>query len=133
MCGFIRVSFQLRKLSSPRLMPNAVTPRAYMSSLSTTEAFQKSESSKAYGSEQIQVFVWVNSFLDFIVYIGNLMKPVECRLEVVDVIVLKNFWVLCHKVICWILYNILYISCHFLWIALSNMLWKWHRFVIVIV
>ncbi|XP_061364799.1 DNA gyrase subunit B, chloroplastic/mitochondrial-like isoform X2 [Gastrolobium bilobum] len=51
-----RTSFRLRKLSIPHLVaPNAVTPGAYLSSVSTTEAFQKNESSKAYGSEQIQV------------------------------------------------------------------------------
>jgi hypothetical protein len=35
---------------------NAVTPRAYMSSLSAAEDIHKNEASKAYGSDQIQVF-----------------------------------------------------------------------------
>ncbi|XP_027360918.1 DNA gyrase subunit B, chloroplastic/mitochondrial-like isoform X2 [Abrus precatorius] len=50
-----RISFPLRKLWIPRSVHNAVTPRAFMSSASTAEAFQKNESSKAYGSDQIQV------------------------------------------------------------------------------
>ncbi|XP_027353020.1 DNA gyrase subunit B, chloroplastic/mitochondrial isoform X2 [Abrus precatorius] len=50
-----RISFPLGKLWIPRSVHNAVTPRAFMSSVSTTEAFQKNESSKAYGSDQIQV------------------------------------------------------------------------------
>ncbi|OIW03191.1 hypothetical protein TanjilG_11828 [Lupinus angustifolius] len=50
-----RLSLQLRKSSSSHLARNALTPRAYMSSISATEGFQKSESSKAYGSDQIQV------------------------------------------------------------------------------
>ncbi|XP_015969238.1 DNA gyrase subunit B, chloroplastic/mitochondrial [Arachis duranensis] len=50
-----RVSLQLGKLPSFRLVQNGVTPRAYMSSLSAAETSQKSESSKAYGSDQIQV------------------------------------------------------------------------------
>lgn len=34
---------------------NVVSPRAFMSSSVTTEAFQENTKSKAYGSEQIQV------------------------------------------------------------------------------
>ncbi|ESW34084.1 hypothetical protein PHAVU_001G123100 [Phaseolus vulgaris] len=50
-----RTSFHLRKIWVPCSVPIAATPRAFMSSVPTTEAFQKSESSTAYGSDQIQV------------------------------------------------------------------------------
>ncbi|CAJ2671663.1 unnamed protein product [Trifolium pratense] len=50
-----RKRFSLKKFSVPSLVSNAVTPRAYMSSLSAAEDIHKSESSKAYGSDQIQV------------------------------------------------------------------------------
>lgn len=50
-----RTSFPLRKFWVPCSLPNAVTPRAFMSSISTPEAFQKNENSTAYGSDQIQV------------------------------------------------------------------------------
>jgi len=46
-------------------MSNGVTPRAYMSSLSAAEDIHKNDSSKAYGSDQIQVFFLYNiSFVD---------------------------------------------------------------------
>ncbi|KAK4281931.1 hypothetical protein QN277_013374 [Acacia crassicarpa] len=50
-----RATFPLSKISSRHLVPKTVTPRAYMSSSSSTEALRKNESSKAYGSDQIQV------------------------------------------------------------------------------
>ncbi|KAG5043251.1 hypothetical protein AAZX31_03G111300 [Glycine max] len=51
-----RTSFPLRKFLAPCCsVPNAFTPRAFMSSISATEAFLKSESSTAYSSDQIQV------------------------------------------------------------------------------
>ncbi|QCD97043.1 DNA gyrase subunit B [Vigna unguiculata] len=50
-----RTSFHLRKFLVPCSVSIAATPRAFMSSVPTTEAFQKSESSTAYGSDQIQV------------------------------------------------------------------------------
>ncbi|KAK7396170.1 hypothetical protein VNO78_16983 [Psophocarpus tetragonolobus] len=50
-----RTSFPLRKYWVPCAVPNVVTSRAFMSSVSTTEAIQKSESSTAYSSDQIQV------------------------------------------------------------------------------
>ncbi|KAK7286683.1 hypothetical protein RJT34_21863 [Clitoria ternatea] len=50
-----RMSFPVRKLRIPCSVSNVATPRAFMSSISSTEAFQKNESSKAYGSDQIQV------------------------------------------------------------------------------
>ncbi|KAI4300888.1 hypothetical protein L6164_034215 [Bauhinia variegata] len=50
-----RTSFQLRKISSLYLIPNAVTPRAYMSTSATTEPSRTNATSKAYGSDQIQV------------------------------------------------------------------------------
>ncbi|KAL5546611.1 hypothetical protein UlMin_006298 [Ulmus minor] len=50
-----RTGFRLRRSSSCFLVPNAVTPRAFMSSGTATEALQGSASSKAYGSDQIQV------------------------------------------------------------------------------
>ncbi|TKY62705.1 DNA gyrase subunit B [Spatholobus suberectus] len=50
-----RTTFPLRKFWVPCSVPNAVTPRAFMSSVSTTEAFQKNQSSTAYSSDQIQV------------------------------------------------------------------------------
>lgn len=54
--GFFRKRISLRKFAVPSLVSNAVTPRAYMSSLSEAEDIQKNEGSKAYGSDQIQVF-----------------------------------------------------------------------------
>lgn len=53
---FFRKRFSLRKFSVPSLVSNGVTPRAYMSSLSAAEDIHKNDSSKAYGSDQIQVF-----------------------------------------------------------------------------
>lgn len=53
---FFRKRFSFRKFSVPSLVSNGVTPRAYMSSLSAAEDIHKNESSKAYGSDQIQVF-----------------------------------------------------------------------------
>lgn len=50
-----RVGFQLRRVSNHFLIRNAASPRAFMSSSIATDAFQESTSSKAYGSEQIQV------------------------------------------------------------------------------
>lgn len=50
-----RKRFSLRKFSVPSLVSNGVTPRAYMSSLSAAEDIHKNDSSKAYGSDQIQV------------------------------------------------------------------------------
>ncbi|KAF3442147.1 hypothetical protein FNV43_RR16063 [Rhamnella rubrinervis] len=50
-----RNSFQLKRTSSCFLLPNAVAPRAFMSSSTETEVVKGSESSKAYGSDQIQV------------------------------------------------------------------------------
>jgi DNA gyrase subunit B len=55
-CFFLRKRFSLKKFSIPSLVSNAVTPRAYMSSLSAAEDIHKNEASKAYGSDQIQVF-----------------------------------------------------------------------------
>ncbi|KAL7246363.1 hypothetical protein ACSBR2_001470 [Camellia fascicularis] len=49
------MSFQLRRVSSSFLMQNVVSPQAFMSSSIATEAVQESSTSKAYGSEQIQV------------------------------------------------------------------------------
>lgn len=54
--GFIRTSFSQRKWSICPLVPCSVTPKAYMSSVPAAEPSQKNESSKAYGSDQIQVF-----------------------------------------------------------------------------
>ncbi|KDP29252.1 hypothetical protein JCGZ_16641 [Jatropha curcas] len=50
-----RVSFPLKSVSSQFLVQNAVSPKAFMSSSTTTESVQESTSSKAYGSDQIQV------------------------------------------------------------------------------
>ncbi|XP_030482750.1 DNA gyrase subunit B, chloroplastic/mitochondrial isoform X2 [Cannabis sativa] len=50
-----RSDFLLRKSSCCFPLPNAVTPRAFMSSGAATEAPQASASSKSYGSDQIQV------------------------------------------------------------------------------
>ncbi|KAI7990199.1 hypothetical protein LOK49_LG12G02516 [Camellia lanceoleosa] len=50
-----RMSFRLRRVSSSFSMQNVVSPRAFMSSSIATEAVQESSTSKAYGSEQIQV------------------------------------------------------------------------------
>ncbi|KAL7263315.1 hypothetical protein ACSBR1_001483 [Camellia fascicularis] len=50
-----RMSIQLRRVSSSFLMQNVVSPQAFMSSSIATEAVQESSTSKAYGSEQIQV------------------------------------------------------------------------------
>jgi len=62
---FFRKRFSLRKFSVPSLVSNGVTPRAYMSSLSAAEDIHKNDSSKAYGSDQIQVFFLYNiSFVD---------------------------------------------------------------------
>lgn len=62
---FFRKRFSLRKFSVPSLVSNGVTPRAYMSSLSAAEDIHKKDSSKAYGSDQIQVFFFYNiSFVD---------------------------------------------------------------------
>ncbi|XP_059462953.1 DNA gyrase subunit B, chloroplastic/mitochondrial-like [Corylus avellana] len=49
-----RKNFPLRTISSRFLTRNAASPRAFMST-STAEALQASASSKAYGSDQIQV------------------------------------------------------------------------------
>ncbi|MCD7460589.1 hypothetical protein HAX54_043857, partial [Datura stramonium] len=46
---------RLRRVSDGILIRNVVSPRAFMSSSITTEAFQENTKSKAYGSEQIQV------------------------------------------------------------------------------
>ncbi|PON34391.1 DNA gyrase, subunit B [Parasponia andersonii] len=51
----LRAGFRLRRSSSCFLIRNAVTPRAFMSSGATTEALHGGASSKAYGSDQIQV------------------------------------------------------------------------------
>ncbi|XP_070021208.1 DNA gyrase subunit B, chloroplastic/mitochondrial isoform X2 [Nicotiana tabacum] len=50
-----RVINKLRRLSDAILIRNMVSPRAFMSSSTATEAFQENTKSKAYGSEQIQV------------------------------------------------------------------------------
>ncbi|CAN4096936.1 unnamed protein product [Withania somnifera] len=50
-----RVINRLRRVSDGILIRNVVSPRAFMSSSITTEAFQENTKSKAYGSEQIQV------------------------------------------------------------------------------
>lgn len=50
-----RVINRLRRVSDGILIRNMVSPRAFMSSSITTEAFQENTKSKAYGSEQIQV------------------------------------------------------------------------------
>lgn len=50
-----RVINRLRRLSDAILIRNLVSPRAFMSSSTATEAFQENTKSKAYGSEQIQV------------------------------------------------------------------------------
>ncbi|CAK9188516.1 unnamed protein product [Ilex paraguariensis] len=50
-----RTSFTLRRVRSRILFRNAFSLRAFMSSSIATEPFQESTSSKAYGSEQIQV------------------------------------------------------------------------------
>ncbi|KAJ9184995.1 hypothetical protein P3X46_004676 [Hevea brasiliensis] len=50
-----RVSFPLSRVPSRFSVQNAVSPRAFMSSSTATESFQESASSKAYGSDQIQV------------------------------------------------------------------------------
>ncbi|KAJ7976605.1 DNA gyrase subunit B [Quillaja saponaria] len=50
-----RTSFQLRKISSRRFILNAITPRAFMSSSTSTEATSGNERSNVYGSDQIQV------------------------------------------------------------------------------
>ncbi|XP_054811838.1 DNA gyrase subunit B, chloroplastic/mitochondrial [Prosopis cineraria] len=50
-----RATFQLSKISTHYLVPTTVTPRAYVSSSSTVETLPRNESSKAYGSDQIQV------------------------------------------------------------------------------
>ncbi|KAJ1405216.1 TOPRIM domain [Sesbania bispinosa] len=50
-----RTSFSLRKWSIRRSVPSAFTSKVYMSSIPTSEAAKKNESSKAYGSDQIQV------------------------------------------------------------------------------
>ncbi|KAA8517968.1 hypothetical protein F0562_015442 [Nyssa sinensis] len=50
-----KTSFRLRRVSNRFLIRNAASPRAFMSSSIMTEAFQESTSSKAYGSDQIQV------------------------------------------------------------------------------
>ncbi|KAK6933999.1 DNA topoisomerase, type IIA, subunit B, domain 2 [Dillenia turbinata] len=51
-----RIKFRLRRFSTLlRTSPLLLSPRAFMSSSIATEAFQESPSSKAYGSEQIQV------------------------------------------------------------------------------
>lgn len=59
--GFFRKRISLRKFVVPCLVSNAVIPRAYMSSLSAAEDINKNESSKAYGSDQIQVFFFQNN------------------------------------------------------------------------
>nr|XP_004252016.1 DNA gyrase subunit B, chloroplastic/mitochondrial [Solanum lycopersicum] len=50
-----RVITRLRRVSDGIFIRNVVSPRAFMSSSVTTEAFQENTKSKAYGSEQIQV------------------------------------------------------------------------------
>uniref|UniRef100_A0A2P2LWT1 DNA topoisomerase (ATP-hydrolyzing) n=1 Tax=Rhizophora mucronata TaxID=61149 RepID=A0A2P2LWT1_RHIMU len=50
-----RVTFPLRRFPSLFLVQNAVSPRAFMSSSTATESVQERTSSKAYGSDQIQV------------------------------------------------------------------------------
>ncbi|KAJ7972106.1 DNA gyrase subunit B [Quillaja saponaria] len=50
-----RMSLRQGKISSHCLILNAVTPRAFMSSSTATEVSHGNESSKAYGSDQIQV------------------------------------------------------------------------------
>ncbi|EEF40205.1 DNA gyrase subunit B, chloroplastic/mitochondrial [Ricinus communis] len=50
-----RVSFQWRAVTSRVTVQNAGSARAFMSSSTATEPFQESASSKAYGSDQIQV------------------------------------------------------------------------------
>ncbi|XP_042484832.1 DNA gyrase subunit B, chloroplastic/mitochondrial-like [Macadamia integrifolia] len=52
---FKKRTIRLGTIPSSVVLRNAVSPRAFMSSSLTTEAFQESTSSKAYGSEQIQV------------------------------------------------------------------------------
>lgn len=57
LCGSCdRKNFPLRTISSRFLTRNAASPRAFMST-STAEALQASASSKAYGSDQIQVIL----------------------------------------------------------------------------
>ena len=60
-----RVGFRLRRVSNRFLIRNASSPRAFMSSSIATHAFQENLSSKAYGSEQIQVkfFLFLLVFL----------------------------------------------------------------------
>ncbi|XP_004252016.2 DNA gyrase subunit B, chloroplastic/mitochondrial isoform X1 [Solanum lycopersicum] len=50
-----RVITRLRRVSDGIFIRNVVSPRAFMSSSVTIEAFQENTKSKAYGSEQIQV------------------------------------------------------------------------------
>ncbi|KAJ6992226.1 hypothetical protein NC653_015554 [Populus alba x Populus x berolinensis] len=50
-----RVSFPLRTVPSTFLVQNGVSPRAFMSTSAATESQKESASSKAYGSDQIQV------------------------------------------------------------------------------
>ncbi|CAK7340241.1 unnamed protein product [Dovyalis caffra] len=50
-----RVSFPVRRVASRFLVQNGVSPRAFMSTSVATESQQESASSKAYGSDQIQV------------------------------------------------------------------------------
>uniref|UniRef100_A0A2K1ZWF4 DNA gyrase subunit B n=1 Tax=Populus trichocarpa TaxID=3694 RepID=A0A2K1ZWF4_POPTR len=50
-----RVSFPLRTVPSRFLVQNGVSPRALMSTSAATESQKESASSKAYGSDQIQV------------------------------------------------------------------------------
>ncbi|KAK4481762.1 hypothetical protein RD792_012673, partial [Penstemon davidsonii] len=52
---YFRASDRLKKVSSKYLPWNAVSPRAFMSSSISTEAFHENKVSKEYGSEQIQV------------------------------------------------------------------------------
>ncbi|XP_043721550.1 DNA gyrase subunit B, chloroplastic/mitochondrial-like [Telopea speciosissima] len=52
---FKKRTIRLGKIPSYFVSRNAVSPRAFMSSSLTAEAFQENTSSKAYGSEQIQV------------------------------------------------------------------------------
>ncbi|XP_010543531.1 PREDICTED: DNA gyrase subunit B, chloroplastic isoform X2 [Tarenaya hassleriana] len=56
LCARPRINFRLTKVLSLGLeLRNAVSPRSFMSSTITTEAFQETNTSQGYSSEQIQV------------------------------------------------------------------------------
>lgn len=60
--GFYRINYPVRRLCFNALKRRAGFARAFMSSTTVAESFKGSASSKAYGSEQIQVILlpyWV--------------------------------------------------------------------------